>query len=677
MTFRHRASCFLLFFVAALLAAASIVVLVAALDHPPHRHGRHQHENEHRQQQQQEQRPTFRCMHDDPEHQRILEQHAAQTFQQQQQQQHLRPAKAQSGSSPAGIRIVLSTLDLTTEGKYCGAAGQTRPGYKTADTITCREEDVLTAEKRSVLVDKILPAATKLLKSVLMVEEPLSELVVPAGSCPGLGYTIPTAHTVSPGVENADFVLYVSATRTPEGVLAFAGTCVNDPSTGRALVGRVQFGAEYLKWSDTDELANNNVAQTAAHEIMHSLGFSYGTFVNRGLVSTVSRRGKDVTIFNGTKAIAAARAAFDCPAGLSTSPVELEDEGPEGSKLSHLDKRLFADEIMAASQGVLLSHVSVAMLEDLGVGFVANEDSSAWQNTTFGWRAGCAFLTEQCDEPANKKYFCFDESVTDECSFDYGHSGSCYVQEYSDVLPSHFRYFSDNSKKGGRQFLDYCPVIEAYSNRVCNEKRDSSSIEYTLGFTFTEMSRCFRTKNILADSFVVEELGKTRCFISRCATGADGKKIVQFRINESDWIDCTKDGEAITGDALEKARYGSVDGATVYCPNIEDFCFWYERIEERPGPRLRNASYVPPQTSSSLASFLDSLGLGGVLGLAIGGGVLLILLALTIWCLCKGNDGKRDQQPARSRVATDPNRREDHESSRKVFNPLYGDVTTV
>lgn len=544
-----------------------------------------------------------------------------------------------------GVRITVSDADLNDAAKYCSASGQTRPDF-TGATVICRSEDILTSTKRTLLTKTILPAAIARIQSVLLLEPTASPIIVPATACAGLDITIPASHSTA-GVADSDYVLLVTAGRTAQGTLAFAGPCVT-ADTGRIVVGRVNFGPSSLVWSSTDHIANEELIVTAVHEIFHALGFSYSVFNDAGMVTIVPRRqGATVYVFNGTRARDAAREFFDCP---SMDGVELEGEGGSGARLSHVDKRLLADDIMAATGGNLLSKIAVAMLADLGHYTPASASitttsttttAAAFQNMSFGYRGGCPFINSKCVFSdgvfGNTKFFCFDATVVDDCSFDYTYSGECGIAVGLEALPAAFRYFAGSPNKGGTDaYMDGCPRLDALSNRFCNEERHATFSEYAYGYTFSRYSRCFKTNAVLRNGFTVASalLGSTRCLVSRCQTDPATQKLyVQFQINGSNWVDCKTEGEAIS--SLPNNYAGQVQ-----CPaSFSTFCAWYDRVPLKPGPQV---VFLNRTASSDEESFFS---VGVIVGLICGGVAVLFVLVLII-TKCSNNAAEGEEATA-------------------------------
>ena len=113
--------------------------------------------------------------------------------------------------------------------------------------------------------------------------------------------------------------------------------------------------------------------------------------------------------------------------------------------------------------------ILLALLQDSGHYYVdySKAESMAWGNGT-----GCSFLTEKCDQSSSfaGTYWCHDTDPNNNyCDFDKTGIGRCSVGTYGSALASYYQYFSVQSTTGGsQQLMDVCPMVQAYSNRVCN-----------------------------------------------------------------------------------------------------------------------------------------------------------------------------------------------------------------
>jgi hypothetical protein len=279
-------------------------------------------------------------------------------------------------STPESIRIVISKQDLEVAERYCTTAGESRPDLTTnGKFLTCMADEVLTVAKKDLLLNQLLPTALARLTSRIKVNRYTSNLIVARQACSY--FSIPDSHSTT-GVPEADFVLYVAAGPiNGSTTLAWAGSCQADPTTGRPTAGCVNIDPDHLEYSSA--AGYDQLIDTVVHEIMHALGFSAAMFAVPSRYGTTTRRGKPVTQLVTEGIVREARDFTGCA---SLDGVELEDEGTGGSVGSHLERRLYKDELMTAVGGTQLSRLSLKMLEDLGVGYTV--DLSTAEQMTWG-----------------------------------------------------------------------------------------------------------------------------------------------------------------------------------------------------------------------------------------------------------------------------------------------------
>eukprot|EP00758_Cryptobia_borreli_P015914 Tbor_TRINITY_DN6064_c1_g2::TRINITY_DN6064_c1_g2_i4::g.10472::m.10472 len=108
------------------------------------------------------------------------------------------------------IRFAVSSLDLDDPSKYCTKVGSAVPDFQSfKNGPPCKAEDILTDDKKYVLLKVLLPSAMKMLSDALKVNRVVGNL-----RAYGCGpYTVPPAHSTT-GVPDADFIIYVSAVPT-------------------------------------------------------------------------------------------------------------------------------------------------------------------------------------------------------------------------------------------------------------------------------------------------------------------------------------------------------------------------------------------------------------------------------------------------------------------------------
>jgi leishmanolysin len=456
------------------------------------------------------------------------------------------------------IRIVFSFDDLTESGAYCTKIGDLVPDYVTANAkITCTlADEVLTDAKRAVLKTNILPAALERIQKFLSVEPIKGNLVVPSTSTCGADFAIPPLHTIT-GVENADLVMYVAAGPIAGATVAFAGACSKDQN-GRAVVGRMNYDAERLVWSSTDTSANQALVDIAVHEIFHVLGVS-STAMSPPNTVTATKRGKTVTMVATPTVVAYVRQFTGCA---TLQGAEIEDEGGSGSSGSHWERKLYYDEIMCAVVGTKVSGLSLAFLNDINVGYTVTLSIAEGMN--WGLATGCGVHDNKCNSAAGGSgtLFCFDDpnaEVKNRCTFDLRSIGTCSVSTYSADLPTVFQYFS-NPRYGGPSFMDGCPLVVEYSNRLCSVEKVETSNDVTFGNTYSTTSRCFDASGVIRDGFSSSSTDGPRCLEARCPTSTS----VEFRIGSSAYSSCTTEG------AVRPAPAGYLGQVT--CPKTATMC---------------------------------------------------------------------------------------------------------
>jgi leishmanolysin len=467
--------------------------------------------------------------------------------------------------SPQGVRFAFGYEDLNDATRYCTQAGQVVDD-KSGGTVTCTADDILTSDKRDILVNNILPAAASRLSAALLVEPVASNIMVPQDACSG--FKVPAAHT-STGVPFADYVVYIGAAPTSGATLAWAAGCRTD-TDGRLVVGRANFGPANINWDNSSTRAD--VVNTATHELLHALGFSGGSF--GGHTRTTTLRDKSVTLLEFPELAAAFREFLGCASTTAITGVEIEDEGGGGSAGSHFERRAVMDDIMTAAGGTKLSALTLAAMEGLGH---YTADYSKAELMTFGKHAGCEFITAKCNTEAGGRgpWWCFDtSSSSDSCTHDALAVGRCAVSQYGSALPTAFQYFSDPTV-GGPVFLDGCPFVQGFTNRACNVPAQGDPI---FGNYFGDGGRCFETTGLLASNYEVTGGGTTRCLKAGCSI--DG--FVQISVNGGRWEYCTSDIQQLFG-------FPGYDGAIV-CPKRSEFCaMYYDTPALSPG----SATYAP------------------------------------------------------------------------------------
>lgn len=488
------------------------------------------------------------------------------------------------------LRISLSTVDLTDKSKSCFVIGATSPDFQ-GGTLPCADDaDLFTANKYSILVDRVLPAAVQFLRAALAVVPVTKPIIVSPSVCDYV--TVPAAHS-SAGVEGADFLIYVTAGKTKSGVIAFATPCAID-QYGRPVVGRINVAPRYLLWNDAlpaTSAENWQLVGVAVHEIMHALGFSgdameltWASGYPAQLVQRPIRAGKPATFLASEFVREEARRYFNCSIA---DGAELEDEGTSGSVGSHWERRNHRDDVMAPSPGQFVSPLTLAFFRDSGH-YAVNRSTAtepAWARA-----AGCDFLDLSCKQfeaarsasdsvAAEAPNFCFDPSATTLfCSPDRHSIGRCVTTTFAAPLNASEQYFAEPSRGGSSGFMDFCPLVVSYSNRICDDGSFVPSLADTsVGNVYGQSVRCLHVVDfaqLQSDGKAVNLTGPQaghsfRCLRVRCV---DDSRI-EVGVNASGlpalssvtWLKCPADGSqgmlAAPGNA-----------GTIRCPTASTFC---------------------------------------------------------------------------------------------------------
>ncbi|RNE99945.1 leishmanolysin, partial [Trypanosoma rangeli] len=130
---------------------------------------------------------------------------------------------------------------MNNASRYCTAAGESRPDME-GGTCVCRQQDVLTAEKKSIILNQMFPRAIKLHMDRLHVKPVRGQLVLPnfsAGTLCG-NFEIPSSHHTT-GVSGADMLLYAAAAPIRGSTYAWTVGCSKMPD-GRPVVAVINIG---------------------------------------------------------------------------------------------------------------------------------------------------------------------------------------------------------------------------------------------------------------------------------------------------------------------------------------------------------------------------------------------------------------------------------------------------
>jgi hypothetical protein len=360
------------------------------------------------------------------------------------------------------------------------------------------------SDQEAMLKDQIIAGAAEYFQSALMVQRLTSDLVLP-GIPECIGVSVPEEHQTV-GVP-ADIILYVTAGSGNTSVVGWASYCVTDKVTGQPLAGH--FHMETTFW---DKFSTEDLLSTAIHEITHVLAFNPSLYFRwrkpdgsnyspSELYDIAEVRGVNTTTLITPKVAAAAQSHFDCS---SLKGVELESSGGVGTAGGHWEKRLMYNEYMVADasiQDVAYSAITLALFEDSGW---YKADYAYATPFKFGQAQGCDFITHKCVIDSTPQFSVFCNDITDQSACDFQHlsKGTCNLRELTNPIPPEYQYFNAADLGGRDSYIDYCPVVKAYSNGNC---------------------RGIDTQQTLVDP----NYGEKACENCRCLEGTFGKRSVQ------------------------------------------------------------------------------------------------------------------------------------------------------
>lgn len=497
------------------------------------------------------------------------------------------PARAARDATWQPLRIRAFSLDITDRSRYCTALGQTKPNSAGGTTQCTQESWILTEGKRNSLLNYVLPRAVQMHAERLNVQRAPADTAIQISRSRGrycASFTIPEEHFTT-GVADADFVVYVAAGPPDAGLsaVAWAVTCQYF-ADGRPAVGVVYFNPTYLP-ETMDETSKeiamggnansgaDRIIRVAAHEMLHSLGFSGTGFSRLKMVTIVPNlRGKlNVPVINTPKVRAAALAHYGCtpndPEYDSFPGMEVEDEGEPGTSGSHWKRRSARDELMCpVTEFLRYTALSIAAMEDTGL-YRGNYEKAEYM----GWGAarGCSFVSRPClvnQKSLHPRMFCDNPLATRLCSSTRLGVGYCSIKTYASALPAAKRYFENPTVGGGIGYADYCPMVSQYGNTGCK-----AGEEWALpGSVMSDISRCFDTGNGLRTK--AEFATPTSlCVEVQCGnstTDTSHQYRVRFK-GSSSWVLCPP-GTTIEPAASSPSTFQS--GGTITCPPYEEVC---------------------------------------------------------------------------------------------------------
>ncbi|XP_064471791.1 leishmanolysin-like peptidase isoform X2 [Ornithodoros turicata] len=347
------------------------------------------------------------------------------------------------------------------------------------------------------------------------------EHLEPCRTCDRTGRLCRTVKgTMGPGIANADFVFYISAMQTHRcfkgQTVAYAAHCQQEAATDRPVAGHANLCPDSISTKPQDM---DTLLSTVKHEILHALGFSVSLYayfrdsngypltprersgkpsVNKELQThkwsdRVMRRivrhnwkirGRTVPktswMMVTPRVVEEVRRHFNCS---YLEGAEMEDQGEDGTKLTHWEKRLFENEAMTGThtQNPVYSRITLALMEDTGW-YIPNYEQA--QLLEWGHNLGCDFATKSCKEWIDNRRargqsihpYCDKvkkDPLETECTDSRDSVALCNLMKHEEQIDDMFLNFdyipgvpsANLSWYGGSVVLaDYCPYIQSFSS---------------------------------------------------------------------------------------------------------------------------------------------------------------------------------------------------------------------
>lgn len=351
---------------------------------------------------------------------------------------------AAAASHPLRLRFDVS--QLYNKSSFCTRFGDWRDDGL-GGAVRCSDKDVLTSEKRSFIVHRLLPMVGSFVEKWLFIRETgdggdaghvvATALRVPPGIC---GPSIPISPSHSKyGVLDADLVVYVLSvplsleysSSSSATTMAWSAQCAVEKGTGRPLVAKLSLIPAHLEmplaalntmakgrtlWQwiaafftdstdakrSSDELLAAQLAElyetrwtdqqfrSLLHEVLHALGFTPQHL--RPFTREVVMGGRRFALCRAPRVRTAVQQWMDCPL---LPGAALEQSGGNGTAGAHWERLFFRDEVMAGalSSAPALSTLTLSFFSSLPFYVV---DMSFAEPMSWGAKAGCSFAQGNC-----------------------------------------------------------------------------------------------------------------------------------------------------------------------------------------------------------------------------------------------------------------------------------------
>ncbi|KAL5010564.1 hypothetical protein ScPMuIL_012869 [Solemya velum] len=475
-----------------------------------------------------------------------------------------------------------------------------------------------------------------------------------------------TSGNYGPGVSDKDFILYVAALDSARcqqaKTIAYAAHCQQEKALDRPIAGYFSICPNSITTSMHDQ---KQLLSTIKHEILHALGFTAGLYAfyrdDRGnpltprnkltnkprynkqsglyewsdqVVREVLRHNwryrqetttRKVSMIVTQRVVKEVREHFSC---MGLEGAELEDQGIDGTALTHWEKRLFENEAMTGTytQNPVISRVTLALMEDTGW-YSANYKKA--EELEWGQNLGCDFVKKSCYEWIYSRQqrgedihpFCTDIKrgrLHTDCTNNRHAVALCNLVEYTAPLPPKYQYFrkihnvpvSKVPRFGGSVSLaDYCPYLQEFSWKEgdtvvrgshCLSRENNIDTEYNyFGERYGNTSRCFNQGR----PWVLKRCGHSMqpdhsgsgCYQTACS------RTEGLLVNiGGEWKRCYHAGYSIP---VTYVSYNYHHSGTLICPACQEICPDVTCPRDVPAPRSLPTPYLEAPCSRTNSIF--------------------------------------------------------------------------
>eukprot|EP01132_Coremiostelium_polycephalum_P010756 gene10756-13165_t len=470
---------------------------------------------------------------------------------------------------------------------------------------TCNDTDIVTPELQDLVKNYVAKATFELFSTILNVENKdenfqLHKDALGSGDC-GQGIHIPE-DLFSTGRPGIDHYVYITTRPTIDtNTVAYSMICHvpviitgegdNDFYFDRPRMSVLNFTPKYFRQilENKSRWVFNKYMRVGIHEMIHSLGFSgflYNSYINRKTNKPVSDNIKTVEYIGTTPSgepfshnrsyitsdsiVDFTRKHFNC---VDAPGFELEDNGAQGTKGSHWEKRIGGDEMMTGYVSPLLklSNLTLGLLYDTGWYSI---NYSYGEAIYWGRDLGCDGLNDCNPKSWNHPgYFCTINNKKSCTVGRYG-KGVCRVGSLVRAIPPEYQHFKNSTVGGVNRAADSCPFYEISpkepSSIYCNdEDMQSTHSNATVFEEFSPVSRCFEYLDKFDNNQVKQSCWKYRCI---------HQNIVEIKIG-ANWITCSPNTNVTLSDGISIVCPEEVDilcdarSVDLYSPLIEKYSF--------------------------------------------------------------------------------------------------------